>query len=101
MFTMETLFAAAFGRAIDIQRGQSDELNKSALQILFKSALEGNKTSMSYLIMVLSKDDVAEILSRMQLIGLSFLNRQFPMALGSVLIFGQGKSTLQGLLCST
>ena len=50
---METLLATAFGRVIDIQRGQSDHLTKSAAEI-FSSAQEGKKTSLIYLNTVLS-----------------------------------------------
>ena len=51
---METLLATAFGRAIDIQRGQSDELTKAAAT-LFKSLHEGENTSFMYMQMLLSK----------------------------------------------
>ena len=52
-FTMETLFAAAFGRVIDIQKGHSDHLTKSAAEI-FSGAQEGKKTSLIYLNTMLS-----------------------------------------------
>ena len=52
-FTMETLLAAAFGRVIDIQRGQSDLLTKSAAEF-FRGTQEGKKTSLIYLNTVLS-----------------------------------------------
>ena len=53
-FTMETVLAAAFGRVMDIQRGQSDELTKAAAA-LFSGVQEGQKTSRFYVTTLLSK----------------------------------------------
>ena len=51
---METLLATAFGRDIDVQRGQSDELTKAAATI-FSGAQEGKSTSLLHLNMLLSE----------------------------------------------
>jgi hypothetical protein len=49
---METLLAAAFGRVVDIQRGQSDGLTKAAA-LMFSLIHEGEKTSLMYIRTVL------------------------------------------------
>lgn len=54
---METILATAFGRVIDIQRGESDQLTEAAAAV-FSSAHEGKKTSMMYLGMILSEYNV-------------------------------------------
>lgn len=51
---METILATAFGRVIDIQRGESDQLTEAAATI-FSNAHEQKKTSAIYMLMVLSK----------------------------------------------
>ena len=43
LFTMETILATAFGRVIDIQRGEADELTKASASIS-ELALEGADT---------------------------------------------------------
>ena len=43
LFTMETILATAFGRVIDIQRGEADELTKASAS-LSEAALEGGDT---------------------------------------------------------
>ena len=53
-FTMESLLATAFGRVIDVQRGQSDELTKAAGTI-FGRTHEKKNTSILRLKMLLSK----------------------------------------------
>lgn len=53
-FTMETIVAIAFGRVIDIQRGENDELTNAA-NVMFRGAEEGNKTSLAVLLPLLSK----------------------------------------------
>ena len=50
---METTLAAAFGRVMDIQRGQSDELTKAAAAI-FSGIQEGKKASLLYATTLLS-----------------------------------------------
>ena len=51
---METIFATAFGRVIDIQKGKSDKLTEAAATI-FSGTQEMKKTSAVYIIMILSK----------------------------------------------
>ena len=51
---METIFATAFGRVIDLQRGHSDQLTEAAAT-LFSANEEGKKTSLSFLTTILSK----------------------------------------------
>ena len=51
---METILAAAFGRVIDIQKGKSDELTRSAA-VIFESAHEKKLSSLTFLVMFLSK----------------------------------------------
>ena len=51
---METIFATAFGRVIDIQKGKSDKLTEAAATI-FSGTQETKKTSAVYIIMILSK----------------------------------------------
>ena len=53
-FTMETILATAFGRIVNIQRGESDELTKAAND-LFRRAEEGNLTSRGSLVVLISK----------------------------------------------
>lgn len=53
-YTLETLFATAFGRVMNIQRGQSDELSRAAAT-LFSGNEEGKKSSFFYLNTLLSK----------------------------------------------
>ena len=53
-FTMETILATAFGRVMDIQRGESDELT-SAVDSIFRGVQEGQSLNASYLITVLSE----------------------------------------------
>ena len=53
-FTMETIVAIAFGRVVDIQRGENDELTNAA-NLVFRGAEEGNKTSLNVILPLLSK----------------------------------------------
>ncbi len=53
-FTLETIIAAAFGRVIEIQKGQSDELTEAAANI-FNVAEETKATSVIYFNMLLSE----------------------------------------------
>ena len=53
-FTMETILATAFGRVMDIQRGESDELT-SAVDSLFIGVQEGQLMNASILITILSE----------------------------------------------
>ena len=50
-FTMETIFATAFGRVMDIQRGESDGLTE-AVDALNLGRQEGKKTSVLYNMML-------------------------------------------------
>ena len=52
-FTMETILATAFGRVIDVQRGESSQLTKAAADI-FAGSHEQNRTSGRFLSIVLS-----------------------------------------------
>jgi hypothetical protein len=58
-FTMETLLATAFGRVLDIQRGQSDELTQAAASV-FSGSQEGKKTSAHYVTTLLSMNSNCE-----------------------------------------
>ena len=51
---METILATAFGRVMDIQRGESDELT-SAVDSLFIGVQEGQLMNASILITILSE----------------------------------------------
>ena len=51
-FTMETILATAFGCAVNVQGGESNELTEAA-NIIFQSQNEGSATNF-YLITVLS-----------------------------------------------
>ena len=51
---METIFATAFGRLIEIQKGDSDLLTEAASAI-FSGATESKKSSAVYVTMLLSK----------------------------------------------
>ena len=53
-FTMETIFATSFGRIMDIQKGQSNELTKAA-EIILSTDHEQNKNSFLSLHVTLSK----------------------------------------------
>ena len=53
-FTMEIILATAFGRMIDIQRGESDELTKVTDE-RFRQMDEGQLTSRDGLVMVISE----------------------------------------------
>ena len=50
---METILATAFGRVIDVQRGESSQLTKAAADI-FAGSHEQNRTSGRFLSIVLS-----------------------------------------------
>ena len=51
---METIFATAFGRVIDIQRNESDKLTEAAA-VIFGSVRENEKTSPLGAFVILSK----------------------------------------------
>ena len=51
---METILATAFGRIIDVQRGESDELTKAANE-RFRQMDEGRLTSRDVLVMMISE----------------------------------------------
>lgn len=51
---METILASAFGRLVEIQKGESDQLTKAAA-IIFESFHENKLSSATFLITVLSK----------------------------------------------
>ena len=51
---METILATAFGRVIDVQRGDSDELTM-AVDSIFRGVQEGQSLDASSIILVLSK----------------------------------------------
>ena len=52
-FTMETIVATAFGRVIDIQGGENDELTKAA-DLVFRGAEEGKVSSLNFTMPLLS-----------------------------------------------
>ena len=49
---METILATAFGRVIDIQRGEGDQLT-NACAAVFRSFQEGSSLSLESIVMVL------------------------------------------------
>ena len=51
---METILATAFGRAVNVQGGESDELTKAA-NIIFRSLDEGSATNFHLMIVLSSK----------------------------------------------
>ncbi len=53
-FTMESIFSAAFGRVIEIQKGQSDQITDAAA-VIFETSHEKKLSSVVVLIMLLSK----------------------------------------------
>ena len=53
-FTMETILATVFGRAIDIQRNQSDQLAEAAAA-MFEGIQEGANSSVYLAVVILSK----------------------------------------------
>ena len=55
-FTMETILATAFGCAVDIQGGESNELTEAA-NIIFRSLDEGSATNFHLMIVLSSKFD--------------------------------------------
>ena len=56
-FTMESILATAFGRLIDIQRGQSSQLAEAAAT-LFAINHQHKKTSLHYIAVLLSKHEL-------------------------------------------
>ena len=50
---METILAIAFGRVIDLQRGESDQLTEAASAI-FRGAQEGSSQGLAVITMILS-----------------------------------------------
>ena len=80
-FTMETILAAAFGRVMDIQIGQSDELTKAAAA-LFSGVQEG-KTASSFYVTTLKlkfERDAAAL-------SVCFSYRQLPMVCPCLTVF--------------
>ena len=53
---METIIATAFGRIINLQKEKSDSLAEAASGI-FDSAHEKEKTSLAYVMMILSESN--------------------------------------------
>ena len=53
-FTMETILATAFGCAVNVQGGESDELTKAA-NMIFRSLDEGSATNVHLMIVLSSK----------------------------------------------
>ena len=53
-FTMETILATAFGRVVDIQRGESDDLTR-AVDSIFRSLQEGGSLDGATLITLFSE----------------------------------------------
>ena len=51
---METIIASAFGRVIEIQKGQSDELTEAA-EVIFNTSRDKEMTSIPFMVMLLSK----------------------------------------------
>ena len=51
-FTMETIVATAFGRVIDIQRGEGDQLTQACAAI-FSAFQEGTSVSLESMVLVL------------------------------------------------
>ena len=51
---MEVIIATSFGRVVDIQKNESDELTKAAANI-FTMASDADRTNFIYLILLLSK----------------------------------------------
>lgn len=54
-FTMETIIATAFGRLVDLQKGQSDELTEAAAR-LFALIRERKTFNAQFLTVILSKN---------------------------------------------
>ena len=54
LFAMEVILATAFGRAIDIQRGESDDLTETAYTIS-QAMGEGQLTSREMLFLIFSQ----------------------------------------------
>ena len=59
---METILGTAFGRVIDVQKGESSVLTEAAA-IVFDSLKEDGIVTKDYMIMILSKLKVHEFLS--------------------------------------
>ena len=53
-FTMETILATAFGRVVDIQRGESDDLTR-AVDSIFRGVQEGGSLDGATLITLFSE----------------------------------------------
>lgn len=53
-FTMETILATAFGRVVDIQRGESDDLTR-AVDSIFRGVQEGGSFDGATLITLISE----------------------------------------------
>lgn len=53
-YALEIILATAFGRAIDIQRGESDDLTK-AVDFMFRSVVEGESLNQAAIILILSE----------------------------------------------
>ncbi len=51
---METIVATAFGRVVDIQGGENDELTKAA-NLIFRGIEEGSSTSLTLMVPLMSK----------------------------------------------
>ena len=64
-FTMETILATAFGRVIDIQRGESDELTR-AVDSIFRGLEEGGSLDRNIIISLISKLQFMEVASQQE-----------------------------------
>lgn len=53
-FTMETILATAFGRTVNVQRGESDQIVEAAYYI-FRLSEEGSSFSIAILLPLISK----------------------------------------------
>ena len=56
---MEVIIATAFGRVVEIQKDQSDDLTEAAANI-FTMASDADKTNFIYLILLLSEETLNE-----------------------------------------
>ena len=54
LFTLETLIATAFGRYVDLQRGEADQLTEAAAEF-FRATLEESSFSPDALLVLLCK----------------------------------------------
>ncbi len=67
-FTMETIVATSFGRVIDIQKGQSDELTVAANEII-TGLQDKNGSNYLFLTMIISENRALNVLYNWCIIG--------------------------------